>query len=494
MKKSSIYLSIIFLGLVAVLTGCTGKKEKVTEIPVTTQSREALNFVRQGLAASDLGDNQKARKLFIKAVEQDPKLAIAYLLKVTTDITSKEVAEDMEKAKANLDGVSDWEKLYFEYTATFMNSDWNKRLAITQKIAAAYPNAARPQVDLGYTYRSNIDVSNERACFTKAVELDPKWAGGYSALVSSFLFSDPKDFKKAEENALKVVELAPSSPGAEISLGDCYRAQNILEKARDAYSKAVDLDPNSSEAYYKKGHANTFLGNFDEARQNYTDGGKYDESAVTSVQFIAYTYLYSGDAKAAWNFLNEQAAKTEGSGNNDPRMVFARTMFLQDCASIALFNQDVPRLKALIPMLEPLFLKMGDDLGTQEAKLGQKAYVLQWQSLLAASEGNFDVARAKAEEIKTTLEPVKDPNKLDSYEFTLGYICMKQKKFKDAVSHFEKTQQTSISNKYWLAVALEAAGNKEKAKTLYIEIAGYNFNGIDFALIRNEVKKKVASL
>jgi tetratricopeptide (TPR) repeat protein len=272
MKKLSIGLSVTSLIALGMLAGCSmSKKEKMTEIPATTQSKEALASFRQGLTFMDQGDGQKARTYFMKAIEQDPKMAIAYIFKSGTDFTNKEFADDMGKAKANLEGVTDWEKWYYDYTATFLNSDWNKRLQITQQIATAFPDAARPQVDLGFTYSNGKDEAKARECFQKAIALDPKWVGGYNALVTSYLFVDPKDPKKSEENALKVVELAPSSPGAEIALGDSYRAQNSLEKARDSYSKAIELDPTLSEAYYKKGHANTFLGNFDEARQNYMD-------------------------------------------------------------------------------------------------------------------------------------------------------------------------------------------------------------------------------
>ena len=74
----------------------------------------------------------------------------------------------------------------------------------------------------------------------------------------------------------------------------------------------------------------------------------------------------------------------------------------------------------------------------------------------------------------------------------MGYICMKEKKYADAVSHFEKANPNDIYNKYWLAMANEAAGNKDKAMSLFKEVAAYNFNDVGNALVRNEVKKKVA--
>jgi tetratricopeptide (TPR) repeat protein len=440
----------------------------------------------------DQNDTKQARTYFTKAIEQDPKLAVAYLYKSGTDLTPKEFAEDVEKAKANLEGASEWEKLYFDYTSTFLSSDWNKRLKVAQEIADKYPQAPRPQVDLGVTYLSGNQTEQARTCFEKAIKLDPDWIGGYTAMVNTNLFFEPRDFKKAEENALKAVKLAPSSPGIQIALGDCYRAQNKLEKARDAYAKAIQLDPNSPDAYYKKGNANTFLGNMDEARRDYMDGGKYDQSATGAVPFIAYTYLYAGDPKTAEKCYQDAISNLNGT---DPGKVnFAKAMYLQDCASIASFYDDAPKLKELIPQIEPLSAEVGNEIGTQEAKLSQKAGVLELEALYAALDGKFDVAKAKADEMKTTLDPLTDPTKLDGYEFVLGFTAFKEKKFPDAVAHFEKTQQTSVYNKYWLASAYEAAGEKDKAKEIYKKLADYNFNGIEFALIRNEVKKKSASM
>ena len=116
--------------------------------------------------------------------------------------------------------------------------------------------------------------------------------------------------------------------------------------------------------------------------------------------------------------------------------------------------------------------------------------MLYWQSLAAAADGKLDDAKTKAEEIKTTLQPVNDPTKLQGYEMVMGYISMKEKKYADAAAHFEKTNPNDIYNKYWTAMAYEAAGNKDKSNSLYKEIAAYNFNDVGNALIRNEVKEK----
>jgi len=493
MKKSNYLLHIVCIALVVAQTSCN-KPGKITDITPTTQSNEAKTSFMQGLAMMDQGDFQKARMSFSKAIEQDPKCAIACVFRAITANSPKEFADNMAQAKSNIEGASDYEKWYCQYGETFGTNDWNKRLDIAQKMATTFPDAARAQVDLGTTYSNGNQEGKARECFAKAMQMNPNWVGSYTACVTSYLFINPKDFKKAEENAMKATEMAPNSPGAQIALGDCYRAQNDLQKARDAYGKAISLDPNVSEAYYKKGHANSFLGNLDEARQNYMEGAKHDDTKMGSVTAIGNSYLYGGDYKASMAYFFEQAAKADASGDSPSNVTATKYTCYNSAANIALHYGDVTALKDIITRLDPLATQMGNDAGTEEAKIQQKAGMIYWQSIVASLEGNWDVAKAKAEEMKTTLTTINDPNKLDGYEFAMGYCAMKQKNYAEAVDHFGKTQPNSTYNKYWLATANLSAGNKDKAASLYKEIADYNFNEVGYALVRNEVKKTLATL
>jgi tetratricopeptide (TPR) repeat protein len=321
--------------------------------------------------------------------------------------------------------------------------------------------------------------------------MDSTWVGGYAAYANSYLFSEPKDFKKAEEYALKEVALAPTSQGAEITLGDCYRAQNDLNKAKDAYAKAITLDPSSAEAYYKEGHTNTFLGNYDEARKNYTDAGSHDESMQPAYSVIAYTYLYAGDPVTALKMLMEYASKADSSGQSQEKINNDKLNYWSDCERIAMHTGDAAMLKECLEKTDPLNAELTASIGTPEATQLNDANNLYWQAIVATLQGNYDEAKTKAEANKTAVASINDPNKLDQYHFALGFIAMKEKKYSDAVGHFAETNQNSVYNNYWLAMANEAAGNKDKADALYKSIAVYNFNGVDYALIRGEVLKKV---
>jgi tetratricopeptide (TPR) repeat protein len=500
MKRSTNHLFLGLLAILFIVAACNNDKKeeskdngKITDIPVTSKSKEAIASFREGLAFSDDNNAIKAKAAFTKAIEQDSTLAIAYLFRANSSQSSEEFMNDMAKAKNHLDGASDWEKMYYDLNNSFISNDWNKRLEISQKIAAAYPDAARAQVDLGSTYAQGSQFDKARAAAQKTVELDPKWVGGYNALINDYLFNDPKDPKKAEENALKLVELAPKSSNAQVTLGDCYRAQSDLEKARTAYAKAVELEPDAATPYYKKGHVNTFLGKYDEARQDYMEGAKHDLDNSAAMSDIAYTYLYAGDHKMAMQTFMDNAAKLDASGASKSRIAQQKFGYYADCAVACFHDADAAHLKEVVAMMQGPSDQMANDIGSPEAKLNGKANMLFWQSLAAIADGKLDAAKANAEEIKTTLQSVNDPNKMQGYEQVMGYISMKEKKYADAVGHFEKGSPGDIYNKYCLAKANEAAGNKDKAMSLYKEIAAYNFNDVGNALIRNEVKTKVAT-
>lgn len=494
MKKSQSYLLFALLPVLFLLAACgsekTASSAKVTDIPVTSKSKEAIAAFQEGLAFADDNNGIKARAAFTKAIQLDPNLAIAYMYRSNFAQSAKEGMDDLAGAKAHLDSASEWEKMYYDYENTFVTSDWNKRLEIVQKIAVTYPDAARAQVDLGTTYAQGNQTDKERDAFQKAIALDPKWPGGYTALSNSYLFSEPKDFKKAEENASKVVELSPKSSNAQIALGDCYRAQNDLEKARTAYIKAVELNPDEPVAYYKKGHVNSFLGKFDEARNDYMEGAKHDVDNTGAMLDIGNTYLYAGDHKAALQSFMDNAAKLDGSGASKSKNAFNKLGYLFPCALISFHDGDAAKLRETITMIQAPSDQVAADVGSPEEKAQQKANLLFWSVLADAVDGKLDDAKTKAEEMKTTLDAIKTPTKLQGYEMVMGFICMKEKKYADAISHLEKTNPTDIYAKYWLAMADEGAGNKDKALEIYKQLAVYNFNSPDYALIRSEAKKK----
>ncbi|MFN2399219.1 MAG: hypothetical protein ABR543_11350 [Gemmatimonadaceae bacterium] len=75
-----------------------------------------------------------------------------------------------------------------------------------------------------------------------------------------------------------------------------------------------------------------------------------------------------------------------------------------------------------------------------------------------------------------------------------GLIDLRQKNFQPAVEHYKQANEASEYVKYYLALALHGAGKTEEAKKLFQEVANYNFNSVEFALIRKDAQKRAAGM
>jgi tetratricopeptide (TPR) repeat protein len=465
-------------------------KTEPAELPFTSASPEAMASFTKGMEFLDVGNSQQARLHFSKAIELDSNFASAYLYRSATSPSNDHFKSDLRSASKKITE-NESEKILVEIYRTFLNNNTEERLKQSQQLVTTYPTSARALVILGDAYFDVSDHAKSREQYQKAIELDPAWVGGYFSLGTSYMNVEPRDFKKAEENFLKVVELKPDLSGSHVYLGDAYRAQNDLEKARTSYEKALEKDPNDALTYLKRGHVNSYLGSYDEARSDYRKAAELNpDNKVAPINFEAFTYLYAGDLKASKAFLEDKAKNIAKIGLQESQVNAAKNSFLSNCALIAFHQEDAKEVTRIVGTMKPLAEKIGEGVGTEEAKLQQKANILIWESYAQAMKGDYPAATAKAEEAKTTLDPVKDANKLWNYHAALAYISFKQGKFDDAIAHQEQSDPNAPYSKYRLALACDKGGQTEKAAKLYNELVDYNFNNIGYALIRKELKDK----
>lgn len=464
---------------------------KATDLVPTTNSTEARELFNQALYATDLNENRKARLLYSQAIQKDPNLGIAYLFRATTANTTKEFVEDIKTGKSKTAGASEWEKMYADYLYTNLTGDRDKKISIAKSLAENFPSG-RSYVDLGNAYSGNNEYDKAEEAFKKAMEINPGWVGAANALTGMYLFGEKKDPAKGQEYAARVVALAPNSPGAHVSLGDAYRAKNDLPIAAEEYQKAIALDPTAAGPYFKLGHANLFQGKIAEARKNFKAAGERDERKLFAEMMQYYTYGYEGDSKKMMKtFLEAADKRAKQSGGDMNKARSEQLQFLDAAATIAVHNGDVATLKMLIPRITPLSEEMMTIVGTPEAMLFHQSDMLRWKTLLEITEGNYAAAKVTAEQMKAVLEPVKDGRKLDSYHYTVGYLYVKQQQYKEAVDHLKMADQLSLYNQYLLAKAYEGMGDKDNAMKHYKEVGGNNFNSLDNAILRYEVKKKL---
>src|SRR6266516_2070398 len=345
--------------------------------------------------------------------------------------------------------------------------------------------AADPNFAFAY-----LNVANTATSIDKALALAPRLFAAHTAMGTSYLFGEPRDFAQALQHLQQAEALAPYEAGAHTFLGDVYRAQRNLAKAREEYMRGHELNPRDAILLVKAGHANTFLGDYVASRADYDSAiavGRANEKAAYA-PFRAYVSVYAGDPAAAIEELNRLVASIDNMGVPDPKT--AKVGALTNVAVIATHTGNRAAAEEALKQLGPLLLQQADEAGNAAYRRGQQATIAYFAGWWAARRGDYVAAQKQAEQIGQLLAPDANPRKLEPMHQLEGFIALYQGKYRDAAGHLKLGNTLDPYVKYQLAVATEGAGDAGEAKRLFTEVAEYNFNTVGFALVRKDAQQK----
>jgi tetratricopeptide (TPR) repeat protein len=315
----------------------------------------------------------------------------------------------------------------------------------------------------------------------------------HTAMGLSYLFGEPRDFAKALQYMQQAEALAPNEAGAHTLLGDVYRAQRNLAKAREEYARGHQLDPRDGILLVKAGHADTFLGDYVAARADYDSAvavGRANQKAAYA-PFRAYVSVYAGDPAAAIDELNRLVASVDGMGVPDPKT--AKVGALTSVVVIATHTRDRAAAERALKQLGPLLLQQAEEAGNPAFRRGQQAIIAYFEGWWAARRGDYAAAQKQADHISQLLAPDANPRKLEPMHQIEGFIALYQGKYREAAGHLRLGNTLDPYVKYQLAVATEGAGDAAEAKRLFREVADYNFNTVGFALVRKDAQQKAGA-
>lgn len=391
------WMLVIFLAVVLILQtqpgyGFNPISNPSGDIPVTTDSDAARRYFMAGQDALDLGKFIEARKLFTKAVKEDPNFAYALLNIANASASFDEYKKYTEKAAEKASYASEGEQLLIKINQTFLDNANEKRLKLAQKLVYKYPNSARAHLALAGVLGNRNEHKEARIAIKKATELQPKLIASYLVMGNSYLFNDPKDFKRAEEYMAKATEIRPYEATPFIGLGDVFRAAKDLNKSRYAYSKAAEIDRENAIAVLKKGHINSFLGNFDEARTDYDAALQLAKEGqkATYANYRAFTYLHEGKPAMAVKELQNIVYNIDNMGIPEDQQDGAIIFTLTNQAHIILKNDMLSEARACLDKRAKHLRHVADVVGTPEIKATQEANIAIWEGMLAAYQGDFE--------------------------------------------------------------------------------------------------------
>ncbi len=173
------------------------------DVPIyqaTTKSFDALVAFSKGNAMQTSANAADAIPLFDRAIELDPKFALAYAARGRLLFNlqeGKRAAEDYAKAYALSDGVSEMEKLSIAARFYSVVDEDLERTADTYKVwTRLYPSDAASWTELAGTYILMGRYRESAAAAQEALKLDPKAVLAYAMLAraqkKANLFEDAK--------------------------------------------------------------------------------------------------------------------------------------------------------------------------------------------------------------------------------------------------------------------------------------------------------------
>ncbi|HUG01592.1 MAG TPA: tetratricopeptide repeat protein [Longimicrobiales bacterium] len=453
---------------------------------------EARSALLAGQHALDMGRAVEAHDHFVRAVQADPASAFAHLSAANTAPSLEAFLTHLRHAEERADQASEPVRLLIESARMGLTNDTQGQLALARRLTELEPGNPRSWMQLAGAQSTVNDEAAARASLDRAIEAAPGFAPAYFQLVNSYMLSEPRDLARAETNARRGVELAPEESIVHDLLGDVFRAQDRLVDAGAAYTRAAELGSENGLAYQQRGHVNSFLGNYDQARADYDAAIEQADpnAATTFAVYRALVSVHAGEPQAAVDELNALVGRIDGL--DVPNATGNKLFALNTAGLIASHNGLFDEAESANERWAELARAQAEQIGTEENTAATESQIAFIDGMLAARRGDFDAAREKAHESMTLVEGQRNPLRDQPAHELLGLVALLQEDYEAAVAEYEQTSPNNLYASYHHALALEGLGRADEAREIFARVAGTNFNDPGLAIVKKDARRKAS--
>jgi tetratricopeptide (TPR) repeat protein len=462
---------------------------------LNTASAEARQHVADGMREWDMERAPEAYEHFQRAIAADPNLALAHLFASGAAQSQQESRAHLAHAVELAPGAGDVGRLVIESIQKNIENDAEAALELARQLVEIDGENPRSWILLADMHNALAHRQEARASVHHALELQPRFAFAHLWLAWSYAVFEPLDLDQAEAHARQAIALVPNEVLPHDYLGDALRQQGRLEEAAQAYTVGAELDPTSAMMIQQRGHVNTFLGRYAEARADYDAAVALHPPGNRKGTFQVYSpfvNVYESRPVEAMSELDRVYEAIDGMGVPDPDALKAFVTTGQ--FEIARHFRLLPEARKAAARLTELNRKRIADLGTEDVRRMSEGWIALDAGRVAALAGDYALAEQKAAEFMRIREPERNPNRNQPAHQLIGTVRLLQNRYEDALREFELSDPNSTYVTYQRGLALEALGRTAEARAMYEKVTRTYMNNGEVAVTRADALRRLELL
>jgi tetratricopeptide (TPR) repeat protein len=231
----------------------------------------AMAHVARGEALTALGRNAEAEQSLKKAVELDPKSALAYSRLARAQVSLPQRATDAVASARKATELDDKFGEGFAILGVALLAEnpksWSDAIAQAQQGAFLDPANPLVQTGVGKIFEANGQFEQASGAYRKALQTDPGFAPARLALIQTELNRGNREAAFAE--AKKAAADMPTSPEIQLLIGEMAIRGGDYAAALGALEKATKGLPGNADGWALLGRAYHYNRRYDEAAEAY---------------------------------------------------------------------------------------------------------------------------------------------------------------------------------------------------------------------------------
>lgn len=478
-------LAAVMILVAALGAGACSEEPAATEptgkIPVTSSSRKALDYFHQGRELADKIRFTDARDYFLRAIDEDPQFAMAYLYLANNSISAKEFFSSLKKAVFLSEEVSDGERLWILAQDAGQRGKPEVQREHLEALTALYPEDERAHNLLGVYYFGRQDYAQAIEHFEHATTINPEFSAAYNLM--GYARRSAGDYEGAEEAFKKYVELIPDEPNPYDSYAELLMKMGRFDESIDNYRKALEKNPQFVFSYVGIGNNQIFAADFEAARETFAEllvKARNDGERRTAHFWTAVSHVFEGNVEAAVEAADRMSALAEAQED-----IVALAGDAGFVANVRLHTGSPEKALELYARSVALVEQADVNDDVKETARRNHAYN---EAKVAIYSGDLGTAAAKADEFRAAARAKAISAELRRVHELDGMLALVRGDAGSALAEFDQANAQDPVVLYWTAKAALEAGDEERALELAESAADFNQLAPNFAFVRAKAK------